>query len=133
MNAYQQRNALLREMGYPTYADYLASDLWQTIRRRVLAAHRYNCGLCSGRAVQVHHIRYTREAILGQGITHFVPVCRSCHERHEVQNCYKVTIDQCNEAMRRTFFAKMAQKRKNRQPTRKQNIAARAAIRQRRK
>ena len=128
MREYQERDLLLKELGYGSYADYLASELWKQIRRRVLGAHRGKCGLCGGRANQVHHLTYSREAMLGKGILHYCPVCEHCHKKHEFCGDRKVSLAECNASMRAAFFRRIEHKR-----PRKGKVAVRAAIRNSRK
>ena len=37
---YRQRNAILFKMGYANYSEYLRSDLWKDIRKRVVRSRR---------------------------------------------------------------------------------------------
>ena len=77
---YVTRNAILASLGYPTYAEYLASDRWAGIRRSVLKRDGWLCRLCGGAAAEVHHASYSRAALLGRETTHLHSVCRECHE-----------------------------------------------------
>lgn len=76
--AYSIRNRELASMGYATYADYLASPLWATIRKRVFARSNA-CEFCGDRATQVHHSSYHRSVLDGSNLTQLHAVCRECH------------------------------------------------------
>lgn len=86
-SVYKSRNRMLRELGFESYAAYLASDLWARIRRKVMKYKGDGKGLCNkcGRpATQVHHSRYDRKTLLGESIKHLWPVCAECHQAAEV-------------------------------------------------
>lgn len=76
--AYIVRNRELASMGYATYADYLASPLWATIRKRVFARSNA-CEFCGDRATQVHHSSYHRSVLDRSNLTQLHAVCRECH------------------------------------------------------
>lgn len=68
----------LGELGFASYADYLASDVWREFKARYKAAgHQRKCLICSARPVQLHHKTYVR---LGrEEFTDVVPLCRDHH------------------------------------------------------
>lgn len=79
---YGKRARILEGLGFDSYADYLASDLWKSIRGRVLARSR-QCRVCRRRASHVHHERYTRAVLLGETLQFLVPLCGRCH--HDIE------------------------------------------------
>lgn len=79
---YGSRNATLRNLGFANYAAYLRSELWSSIRSRVLVAEP-QCRLCHAPAANVHHIGYGRATLLGEKLTALVPLCGYCHRRVE--------------------------------------------------
>lgn len=83
MNEYAARNALLRELGFPSYDDYLQSDLWKSIRRGALKRTCGKCVRCGRPARVVHHKDYSRETMLGHRPDSLIPVCCSCHRKAE--------------------------------------------------
>jgi hypothetical protein len=85
MPSYAQRNSILTELGYPTYAVYLASPLWRAIRGRILF-RGVKCYCCGKKPNQVHHRKYTIENLAGKSMKHMVPICRKCHEGIEFNN-----------------------------------------------
>jgi len=81
---YQERNRLLADMGFATYAEYLQSDLWRAIRRRVFRRDRGRCRFCDQLASQVHHGTYDGPHLRGERITKLYSCCRPCHEAMEL-------------------------------------------------
>lgn len=61
------------------YPQYLRSRLWKLISRRVLERDDRMCLRCGNTATEVHHRRYTPEALAGEDDSVLVSLCRSCH------------------------------------------------------
>lgn len=80
---YGIRSASLSDAGYASYEEYLASDKWAKIRRRILKMDRWTCRMCGEVATEVHHTSYRRTAILGTDASHLHSLCRGCHELAE--------------------------------------------------
>ncbi len=100
MTAYGNRNRILRSMGFRSYADYLASDLWRKIRRHVFARSNRCAGSCGRRAVQVHHGKYGKAELIGSDLTHLYPICDECHRRIEFcDGSVKLTPQQATEKL----------------------------------
>ncbi len=92
---YAQRNRLIRtHCGFDTYAAYLASDLWKSIRRSVLKADKATCRCCGRNATEVHHIRYTVKNLTGKSRKHLISICRECHEAIEFVGATKLSPTQ---------------------------------------
>lgn len=72
---------VLHEMGYASYEEYLQSDLWMRIRKKVLKKARKLCADCPSRATQVHHEAYTVENLKGMNLRFLVAVCDDCHHK----------------------------------------------------
>lgn len=87
-------------MGFPSYADYLRSPLWQGIRRRFLAANG-SCYLCRKAASQVHHTSYTQADLDGTRTTGLRALCPTCHHAIEFRNRdgQKLDLDQANQKL----------------------------------
>lgn len=99
IRVYGERNRVLRDMGFPTYADYLKSALWSQIRSAVLGNGR-PCVRCSQPANQVHHADYAPKTLDGSDISALHPVCRICHELGELdQNGNKKTLNDANSLL----------------------------------
>lgn len=76
------RGVILKAMGYSSYKAYLGSDLWMSIRKRVLA-QRPNCEMCGNQARCVHHRSYEKKVLLGEMDSSLTSLCMSCHEKIE--------------------------------------------------
>lgn len=69
-----------RELWWPWYTRYLASDLWQARRRFILSRAEHRCELCCARAATtIHHRTYARVGQEEPG--DLVAVCDACHAR----------------------------------------------------
>jgi 5-methylcytosine-specific restriction endonuclease McrA len=61
------------------YREYLASDAWDQIRRKVWNRARNRCERCKERPVSdVHHLTYER--IGHERMEDLIALCRPCHE-----------------------------------------------------
>jgi hypothetical protein len=100
-NTYLSRNANLKRLGFATYGDYLASDLWREIRKKVYAAKGSDCYLCGGRATELHHNRYHANDLTGKRLKYINPICRGCHEGIEFRDGEKSTVKQAKRAFRK--------------------------------
>lgn len=85
--------------------DFYASPVWRALRRKVLAAARYECTDCRAqgfytRATTVHHVRRVKQYpeyalsatydFQGREEVNLVPLCASCHEaRHPERHARK--------------------------------------------
>jgi hypothetical protein len=66
--------------GLKNYQEYRRSAEWGRIRGEVLAAARYHCAACEGRATQVHHRDYRPRVLRGEDTRPLVPICVQCHD-----------------------------------------------------
>lgn len=82
---YRERNRNLRAMGFDSYADYLRSDLWASIRSRVLAPGT-KCLVCLDVATQAHHEAYRKCDLEGRDLRRIHPLCSGCHRRIEFRD-----------------------------------------------
>ena len=96
MNRYAQRDAVLLEMGFSSYREYLNSSLWKSIRKRLLKA----CCVCvCGKpATEFHHRSYKRRYLEGRGKVHkfITPICRECHLKIEFEGSQKMSLGWAN-------------------------------------
>lgn len=97
---YFHRNRVLNELGFDSYTDYLRSDLWKSIRSRVLARFRGKCQSCGATATEVHHKHYSKSVLLGEHIIGLTAICRACHESSELDGEIKVDVTTANRRMR---------------------------------
>lgn len=67
------------------YAAYLRTDRWQAKRRAVFERCQWRCEAqlegCTGRADQVHHLRYTNMG--DEPLWDLVGICYSCHSKFD--------------------------------------------------
>lgn len=80
---YGLREDTLANLGYHTYDEYLNSEAWAAIRRRVLGIDFWTCRMCGSRATEVHHTSYKKTVMLGADITHLHSLCWECHDKVE--------------------------------------------------
>lgn len=73
------RDSMLRQMGYSSYAVYLRSNEWLEIRRLVFQSQGKACLCCRSAANIVHHRRYCRRVMLGLDLSALMPLCEECH------------------------------------------------------
>ena len=79
MNSYQERNLILSRMGFPSYAEYLKSELWASIRRRGFEKYGHDCIRCGNPAYTLHHTNYSEAVLSGETLDGLVPLCEVCH------------------------------------------------------
>lgn len=79
VDSYARRDSLLLGMGYKNYSEYLASELWRSIRIRVFAKYGCACKVCTYPAMCVHHLSYSLSVLLGRSLHKLVPLCYNCH------------------------------------------------------
>ena len=101
---YEKRNALIRELGYKSYKDYLNSRMWKHVRERVLKRDRGVCLACNGPAQVVHHRSYCKASIRGMRLDYLVSLCHKCHEEAEFNNSKKTTVSQANSHLNRKIW-----------------------------
>lgn len=78
--SYAARRAALTALGFASYRNYCASDLWASIKARVRARSGGDCERgCGKRARLVHHYSYDIETLRGDDIDLVAHVCGSCH------------------------------------------------------
>lgn len=77
---WKTRQESLEALGFASYAAYLESSLWKSIRRR-----RYSrkdgkiCSFCGGKAEQIHHDSYDLKVMAGKNLDALFPACGRCH------------------------------------------------------
>lgn len=130
-NAYTQRSKTLVEIGFNSYPEYLASDLWRSIRASILHRDNRKCRMCSKQATEVHHASYAKDVMLGENHGLLASVCNDCHCVIERNSDGTKTL--LTEANRRFGILAAASKKKKRkwkkgEDRRKIFTAATAAI-----
>lgn len=109
METYANRDALLHEMGFTSYAEYLASQLWSGIRTAAFQLHGAQCKLCKSRAVVIHHLSYNKSVLLGKDLNGLAPLCDKCH--YKVEFSKKNRKHSLEEA--KTVFDRLANSKKS--------------------
>ncbi len=70
----------LNDLGFESYAQYLASDHWHDFKVRYKADGRsMHCAVCSSTPIQLHHHDYAR--LGSESLDDVTPLCRPCHYR----------------------------------------------------
>lgn len=87
---YAIRHAALTLLGFDTYDAYLASELWATIRTRILARDGHKCLACGKKAHSVHHVTYAKSVMSGQDDAQLMSICRGCHKAIEFTGTTKL-------------------------------------------
>ncbi len=103
---YVDRNVALKEIGFATYAAYLASPLWQEIRARRLSTQT-TCSCCDSQADVVHHDTYYKKLLLGDETSvkrDLYPLCHACHYKVEFDGSRKRSWGEAIRAFRRLLF-----------------------------
>lgn len=97
----KKRKALpsYRQLGFVSYAAYLSSGLWASIRSRVLSRDKRLCKCCGGPANQVHHHSYDIAVMKGHADHLLISICETCHTLIEFDGDRKRTIEQVQAAL----------------------------------
>lgn len=114
MNNYEERDFLLKDLGYSNYNDYLKSPLWQKIKHKLLSKQS-KCKVCFNQATVLHHIKYNKETLLGETLEHLIPLCKFCHHYIEFDNKNnKETLNKTNNKLSQILkkYSKLRKKQK---------------------
>jgi hypothetical protein len=65
------RHAMLAELGFQAFGEYIRSPLFRSIRTRVIEA---------ARGTKVRHAKFTRENLSGRSLAFLTPLCGLCFE-----------------------------------------------------
>lgn len=93
--AYEYRNAALRELGFSSYKEYLASEYWQKVKEYFPPCDQV-CLMCLGTAQVLHHVRYDSWTLMGIHLECLAPLCHSCHADIELKEDKKCTLQEAN-------------------------------------
>lgn len=77
-STYAKRARALKRIGFASYADYLASDLWKKVREIIFRLKGKICR-CGRPATQLHHQHYAKCDLTGKRTKHIHPICGNCH------------------------------------------------------
>jgi len=78
---------------------YLRSDLWKTIRARVLKRDGGKCFRCKKRANIVHHLSYEDDVLDGNADDLLVSLCFACHSFIEFDGSRKTSLAEANQRL----------------------------------
>jgi hypothetical protein len=77
---YDYSNDCAKSLGYSNYGEYVRSEHWQKLRKKILTAAEYSCQWCGSRvAPQVHHKTY--ENMGHERDDDLLVVCHECHDK----------------------------------------------------
>jgi hypothetical protein len=62
-----------------TYKQYIASQLWQTVRQKRLDFDDHKCVVCKAPATSVHHLRYPEKFGEEDIVNDLISVCKTHH------------------------------------------------------
>lgn len=70
-----------------SYNDYLKSDLWKDIKKKVYADRGRSCEACaSTKRLEVHHSNYSNTVMRGDELDKLFIVCDKCHDHiHDIE------------------------------------------------
>lgn len=115
MSWYADRDRWLKKMGYPSYTAYLDSELWQSIRAKVLERDKGLCRVCDKPARSVHHDDYSPNVLRGKFLKPLYSLCHGCHRRIEfdvLQKDRKLPPDKVAKKLKRLLKMRAGGKRK---------------------
>lgn len=69
----------LRTLGFGSYAAYLYSPLWKSIRQKVIERDGGICSGCGSDSISVHHSQYSLATLKGELLIHLHCSCGQCH------------------------------------------------------
>jgi len=99
--SYEDRDLIIKSMGFKNYNDYLSSALWNNIRQIVIRTFNGKCQFCNNSVTEIHHSSYDKETLLGHKYDNLHPVCNKCHHKMEYfDNGEKTHIKQSLARMR---------------------------------
>lgn len=94
------RKDILKEIGFGSYAEYLKSDLWRSIRYRVLSQKGRRCKVCRCPATCIHHRAYDEKTMRGETLERLVPLCHGCHLEIEFTDGRKLSLSEANKKLK---------------------------------
>jgi 5-methylcytosine-specific restriction endonuclease McrA len=94
-----RQNMNFKRLGYNSYAEYLSSHLWQTIRQQALYRDNGLCRICHRPASCVHHFDYRLKTMKGENPHCLVSLCDDCHYRVEFDGDKKRTLSQAQKML----------------------------------
>lgn len=127
------RKTRLISLGFNSYREYLASDLWKTIRHRVFVRDKFICLKCGKRAQHVHHLSYGMTVLAGSNDSRLVSLCQPCHHGLEFDGDRKRTRGEVTALGREFGLDSREQKAKDRKSAKKTKAIVAISKREERK
>ena len=103
---YRYRNDNLERMGFRTFRAYLKSDLWKSIRVRVLEWSPLCQSCFKKKATQVHHRSYDPATLKGDELRSLTALCARCHRLAERPDEKQAAYDRLQNANKRITRAR---------------------------
>lgn len=74
---------MCREAYNTTYREFLLTDYWKAVRKKVLRRDGYKCVICkSNIQLQVHHDSYKNHYKEHLHLEDLMTLCKKCHKEH---------------------------------------------------
>ena len=111
--SYGYRAIVLKDLGFESYEAYQRSELWKSIRVRVIERDGEICQCCKKRPIKcVHHKQYDLDTLAGASLKHLVGLCGGCHRMAEFhKRGGKNTLREANKKLK--MLGNMYEKRKS--------------------
>jgi len=62
------------------YKEYIETDWWKSLRKKILIRDNYTCQICKCKAEEVHHLTYQHKG--KEYSFELVSLCHNCHLKH---------------------------------------------------
>lgn len=109
-----------KKLGFDEYSEYLKSNLWKDIRKKILEDSSYSCYVCGWNPrgkrqaykLQVHHKQYDIFTMQGLALENLIPLCYKCHrvahfgtasrkKAKTIKECFYIPLEQVNSRVER--------------------------------
>lgn len=127
MTSIKHRNEILTSAGYPSYREYLKSELWEKIRQACFLLKGKKCLSCGAPATEIHHSTYTKKNLLEVNLISIemtlFPVCHKCHGKCHFKNGKFRSIYRAGQSIKSRAKGKVAKKTRRNRKAMAENIA----------
>ena len=106
---YSFRDTTLGYLGFSSYEEYRASDLWKNTK---IAGFKYKgntCCLCPSNANVLHHHSYELDVLNGTNLEPLFPMCNKCHQSLEFLNGKKRPLSAVQASFRIKLYKALKQ------------------------
>jgi 5-methylcytosine-specific restriction endonuclease McrA len=82
MNIKEAVNRRIERIRHLPYKEYLETDYWKELKKRVLQDANYTCSFCHERnlEMQVHHRSYEHKGYFLEELKDLIVLCEDCHD-----------------------------------------------------